>query len=96
MVIHPKLIYAANVRSQIRILHPQIKPLIKEKIEDLVDNPFLGKQLERELTSYFSLRANRYRIIYKVNDESNTIEIHYIGHRKDIYELFGDHIKMKE
>jgi len=44
--------------------------------------------LEKELAEYFSLRAGRYRIIYKINDTDKVIEIHYVGHRKDVYQLF--------
>jgi len=93
MVRHFKLFYSATVRKQIKKLHPQLKPFIRKKIEHLIGQPYLGKPLERELTGYYSLRANRYRVIYKINDDSGTIDIHYIGHRKDIYELFGEQIR---
>jgi len=43
--------------------------------------------LEKELSEYFSLRARRFRIIYKVKENDNILEIHYAGHRKDIYEI---------
>jgi len=49
---------------------------------------------KREKKNYFSLRARRFRIIYMVKESTKTIEIHYVGHRKDIYELFkGQFIK---
>ena len=49
-----------------------------------------GKCLERELAGYRSLRASRFRIIYRVDEENRALQIHYIGHRKDVYELFAE------
>ena len=49
----------------------------------------MGKKLARELSGYRSLRANRFRIVYKVNENEGTLEIHYVGHRKDVYELIS-------
>ena len=87
-----QLVYLETSRKQIRRLHPQIKPVLKSKIEKLRENPFLGKWLERELSGYLSVRAKRFRVIYKIKNNDQTVEIHHVGHRKDIYELFKEAI----
>ena len=87
-----QLFYSETSRKQIRKLHPQIKPVVKSKLEKLQENPFSGKWLEKELSGYLSMRAKRFRVIYKIRDNNQTIEIHYVGHRKDIYELFKEAI----
>ena len=87
-----QLLYSATSMKQIRKLHPQIKPVVKSKIEELQENPFFGKWLEKELSGYLSIQAKRFRVIYKIRDNDQTIEIHYVGHRKDIYELFKEAI----
>ncbi len=87
-----QLLYSETSRKQIRKLHPQIKPVVKSKIEKLQENPFSGKWLEKELSGYLSMKAKRFRVIYKVRDNDQTVEIHYVGHRKDIYELFKEAI----
>jgi mRNA interferase RelE/StbE len=87
-----KLLYSETSMKQIRKLHPQIKPVVKSKIEKLQEAPFSGKELEKELSGYLSMRAKRFRIIYKISGNDQTLEIHYFGHRKDIYELFKDAI----
>jgi mRNA-degrading endonuclease RelE of RelBE toxin-antitoxin system len=87
-----QLLYSETSRKQIRKLHPQIKPVVKSKIEKLQENPFSGKWLEKELSGYLSTRAKRFRVIYKIRDNDQTVEIHYVGHRKDIYELFKEAI----
>jgi mRNA interferase RelE/StbE len=91
-----QLLYSETTRKQIKKLHPQIKAVVKTKIEKLQENPFSGKQLEKELSGYLSLRAKRFRIIYKIRDHNQTIEIHHIGHRKDIYELFKESIAKED
>ena len=87
-----QLLYSETSMNQIRKLHPQIKPVVKSKIEKLQENPFSGKQLEKELSGYLSMQAKRFRVIYKVQDNDQTVEIHHVGHRKDIYELFKEAI----
>ena len=88
-----KLIYSEISRKQINKLHPSLKPIVKAKIEHISTNPYIGKLLEKELSGYLSFRAKRYRIIYKVKEDTKTIEIHNIGHRKDIYEILGEHLR---
>jgi mRNA interferase RelE/StbE len=83
-----RLYYSNTSKNQIRTLHPWIKLLIKKHIEALREQPFLGKALERELTGFYSLRAKRFRVIYEINQPEKIIQIHYVGYRRDIYELF--------
>jgi len=87
-----RLLYSETSRKQIRKLHPHIKPVVKSRIEDLQENPFSGKWLEKELSGYLSMQAKRFRVIYRIRDNDQTVEIHYVGHRKDIYELFREAI----
>jgi len=82
-----QLLYSATSRNQIRHLHPDLKSIIRKRLKYLAEKPYIGKHLERELSEYFSLRAKRFRIIYKIKEENQLVEIHYVGHRRDIYEL---------
>ena len=50
----------------------------------------MGKLLEKDLAGYLSIRTRRFRVIYRINPDDHIIEIHYVGHRKDIYELFRE------
>ena len=91
-----KPVYAAACRRQILRLPPALKPLVKRAIEQLAQDPHTGKRLECELSGYLSLRAKRYRVIYRVDESSRTIEIHYIGYRRDIYEVFSEEIRHRQ
>ena len=88
-----KLLYSQTSREQIRGLHPEIRSVIKSRIQGLREDPFPGKILERELSGYRSLRAKRFRVIYKVKEKKQVIEIHHVGRRKDIYQLFRESIE---
>ena len=69
-------------------LHPENKILIKAALQHLLRTSYSGHDLQEELYGFKSYRTKRYRILYKVNEEEQAIEIYYIGHRKDVYEQF--------
>jgi mRNA interferase RelE/StbE len=87
-----QLLYSKTSRHQIKKLNPDIKSIIRDRLKTIAKKPYIGKRLERDLSGYFSFRARRFRIIYKVREENQIIEIHYVGHRKDIYELLKEKI----
>jgi len=90
------LVYSQISRDQIRSLHPRIKPVVKRRIQELKDDPFTGNALEKELSGYRSIRSKRFRIIYKILQKENAVQIHYVGHRKDIYEILKEIIGKTE
>jgi len=69
-------------------LHPENKKLIKLALYELGKAIYSGHNLQEELSGFKSYRSKRYRILYKVNEVENIIEVYFIGHRKDIYEQF--------
>lgn len=70
------------------IIHPENKKLIKAAIKEIRQDPHSGDDLEEELSGFKSYKIKRYRILYKINEEENVIEVYYIGHRRDVYEQF--------
>ena len=85
-----RLLYSQNSREQMRSFHPQIKPIAKTHIQKLRENRYLGKALEKQVSGYYSLSMRTFRVIYKIDHQNHIVQIHYIGHRKDIYELFKE------
>ena len=69
-------------------LHPDNKRLIKQALVELGKNPFAGSDLQEELFGFKSFKLNRFRVLYDINEEANTIRIYHIGHRKDVYQQF--------
>jgi addiction module RelE/StbE family toxin len=64
----------------------RIKKLVRSSIDELLVNPESGSELTGELEGYRSLKAKRYRIVYRANDAETTVEILLVGHRRDVYE----------
>lgn len=85
--------YLLEAKNAIRKLPPAIKPGLKCGIEKLLHNPFAGKELVDELSDFRSLAIGTYRIIYLITGDESLIEIHSIGHRRDIYTNFKELLK---
>ena len=87
-----RLIYLPEARNAVKKLPPAVKPIIKREIEKLQDNPHLGKELIDELDGFRSLVISRYRVIYFLPDYESAadIQIHFIGHRRDVYMKFKE------
>lgn len=88
--------YTPHARELIRHLPPTAKPFLRALIDELSKNPFLGKPLKHDLEGYFSIRHNRYRIIYTVDDKKHEAVIEFVGARENIYDLFLNLKKKKK
>ena len=69
-------------------LYPDSKRLINKAIKQICNSPHSGTDLQGELSGFRSFKPKRHRIIYKLAEEKQRIEIYYIGHRRDVYERF--------
>lgn len=53
---------------------------LAENLDDLQPEAMTG-----DLSGFFKLRAGDYRILYEILRDEQTIVIHLIGHRREIY-----------
>ncbi|EKE01553.1 MAG: hypothetical protein ACD_21C00105G0002 [uncultured bacterium] len=76
------------VRKHIPKLSSSAKILIKRSVEErlMVDPIGFGKPLRYSLKGHRRLRVSDYRIVYRIEAETNTVVIVAIKHRKDVYE----------
>jgi mRNA-degrading endonuclease RelE of RelBE toxin-antitoxin system len=52
----------------------------------LLDNPYrVGKQLRPPLDDRHSARRGTYRVIYRIDDDSRTVTVVDVAHRRDAY-----------
>ena len=86
-----KLTFFAN--NAAKKLTPEIKKAAKTALKELAENPFLGKELQVELSGFWSYRFLRYRIVFKADTQRKIIIVWAIGHRRDIYETISEHIQ---
>ena len=78
--------FTPEAARSIAILPPEIKKLVRSPIDILLAEPQAGSELTGELEGYRSLKAKRYRIIYRLDDTETAIEIYLVGHRRDVYD----------
>lgn len=90
-----RLAYEPGAWQLARRLAPDLKPLVKHAIEGLRDDPYAGKELKLDLAGYRSLRSRRYRIVYRIREPERLIEVHYFGHRTDVYETMRNLLRSR-
>ncbi|MDO8577206.1 MAG: type II toxin-antitoxin system RelE/ParE family toxin [Candidatus Daviesbacteria bacterium] len=81
-----RLILSSQSLKQLKNIKQNHQSAVKLAIEDIKENPDIGKPLTRELKGRFSYRVGLYRIIYKVNQKDKIIHILNAGHRATVYE----------
>jgi mRNA-degrading endonuclease RelE of RelBE toxin-antitoxin system len=80
------LTYSREAKDRIRSLSPDLKKAVRSALEVLAETAYAGKPLQRELTGFWSLRVQRYRIIYKILSEERRVLIYTLGRREKVYE----------
>lgn len=61
------------------------KEAVLEALQDISEEPLLGKPLNRNLSGRFSYRMGVNRIIYIINEDDRVVEILSAGHRSIVY-----------
>ena len=85
-----RLTFTPEAAKLLSRLHPESKKLIQAGLTELRQNPYLGDDLQHELSGFESYKIKRYRILYDINEEEGVIQVYYVGHRRDVYEQFRD------
>lgn len=80
-----KVKLTAKAKKELKNLSIIDKLRVGEIIEELKDEPFVGKSLSRKLTGRFSYRVGVYRIIYKINETDKIVNVLSAGHRSLAY-----------
>jgi mRNA interferase RelE/StbE len=82
------VIFSARAR---RNLHENLPLEVAAAAMETIDGPLatnphrVGKSLDEAFDGYHSVRRGTYRIIYRINEDKHTVEIHSIRHRRDAY-----------
>ena len=79
--------FTATARRDLQAIPLRIVPAIIEfAFGDLARGPRrVGKPLHRELTGTFSARRGPYRLLYRMDDDAQRIDILRVDHRADVY-----------
>jgi mRNA interferase RelE/StbE len=84
----PRIRFSPEAARFIAKLHPESRKIIRQALDNIRRNPYPGHDLQEELSGFKSVRSKRYRIIYKVEELSNVIDVYLVGQRRDVYEQF--------
>lgn len=79
--------FTATARRDLDRLPPRILAAVIEfAFGDLAREPRrVGKPLGRELAGQYSARRGPYRLLYRIDDAAETIWVHRVDHRADVY-----------
>lgn len=80
-----KIEFLPIAARQYRKLPVRVKSRILVELETIGENPYLGKWLKGEYEGKMSYRVGGYRIVYKILKSKKVVEIHKIGHRREVY-----------
>ncbi len=84
-----------HVADVIRVLHPELKQLIKAAIRAITSDPDCGEPLKRELNGLRKYRVRRFRIVYAVDLKRRVFRLMAVGHRRSVYEELTERIRRK-
>jgi mRNA-degrading endonuclease RelE of RelBE toxin-antitoxin system len=80
--------FAPEAARFISNLHPENRKILRQAVDQIRRNPYSGYDLQEELSGFKSFKSKRYRIIYKIEEGGNSVDIYLVGHRRDVYEQF--------
>lgn len=79
------VIITPKSKRELKSIKNLYKRAIVLAIDELQQDPLLGKPLKRELNKKYSYRVGLYRIIYTINKKDRKVFILTAGHRSIIY-----------
>ncbi len=81
-----RLIVAPQAQKELKKIKSHTREAISLALDEIKEDPFLGKPLTRDLTGKFAYKVGLYRIIYKVNKIDKVVYILSAGHRSIVYQ----------
>ena len=82
-----RVIAAARARRDLQRLPEAVAAAVYEFVDTaLAGNPHrVGKPLLAPFQGLHSARRGSYRIVYRIDDDTSTVQIAWIDHRADVY-----------
>ena len=81
--------YALKIKQsafkELQKLDKKERTRIVSAIDQLIENPHIGKGLKGELTGLRRIRSGNYRVIYEIKEREVLILVLRIAHRKQVY-----------
>lgn len=83
-----RIIIKKSAAKELELLPKKILPAITNSILSLSNEPRPTgcKKLKAQKGYLWRIRVGDYRIIYAIDDVIKIVDVHKVGHRKDIYD----------
>ncbi len=80
-----KIKWDSNALKDLKSIEKSKVKTILKKVNELTEDPQLGKPLKGEFQNYRRLRVGQFRVIYSVIKEVITVQILRVGSRGSVY-----------
>lgn len=71
--------------KELQKINKQERIRVIAAIEQLAENPHIGKLLKGEFSGLRRIRSGNYRVIYEINEGEVLVLVLRIAHRKQVY-----------
>lgn len=71
--------------KQFRRLPDNVKIRVRHRVEEVSENPYLGRRLAGELAGLWKDRVGKYRLIYKIDEARKAVILYDISLRRHVY-----------
>ena len=88
-----QLVIPPSVEETLVHLPPRLKKKIRAALQEIQEDPHLGKPLRDKLKNLWSYQVDRYRIVYRIYHARIEIQVIDIGHRNIIYQRITDFLQ---
>lgn len=79
------LLAKPTVEKDLRAVHTEDLVVLNDKIKSLSAQPRQHKTEKLKGADGYRLRIGKYRILYDIDDQTKTVTIHRVQHRKQAY-----------
>lgn len=79
------LLAKPTVEKDLRSIRHEDLAILNEKIKSLAGQPRQHKTEKLKGVEGYRLRVGKYRILYDIDEQSKTVTIHRVQHRKEVY-----------
>ena len=76
----------AKANRDLKLIKSRYQHAISAALEEIKEDPTIGKPLERKLTGRYTYRVGVYSIIYTINKKDKIITLLSAGHRATVYQ----------
>ncbi len=80
-----QIIIAPQAQKELKVIKKSYGQSISLALQEIREDPGIGKPLIKEFSGKFSFKVGPYRIIYTINKKDKIIRILSAGHRATVY-----------